>query len=56
MAKHSLRSGHSISWESSKLLRAHRNLDNNRVLEAWEVNFCGLNVLNQDDDIHLYHE
>ena len=54
MAEHC--SGHSISLESTKLLRARGNLNNNRVLEAWEVNFCGLNVLNQDNDIHLHHE
>ena len=50
-----LRSGHSISWESSKILRTSANWRNRRLLEAWEINICK-NPLNRDDGMHLPHE
>ena len=55
LAEHCLRSGHSISWESSKILHTSANWRNRRLLEAWEINICK-NPLNQDDGMYLSHE
>ena len=37
-AEHCLCFGHSISWESSKILLTSANWRNRRRLEAWEIN------------------
>ena len=55
LAKHCLRSGHTVSWEASKILRTSANWGNRRVLEAWEINTCR-NPLNRDDGMHLPQE
>ena len=55
LAEHCLRSGHTVSWEASKILRTSANWRNRRMLEAWEINTCR-NPLNRDDGMHLPHE
>jgi len=55
LAEHCLHSGHTISWESSKMLRTSTNWRYRSILEAWEINTCR-NPLNCDDGIHLLHE
>ena len=55
LAEHCLHSGHTISWESAKILRTSTNWRNRRILEAWEINTCR-NPLNRDDGMHLPHE
>ena len=55
LAEHCLNSGHTISWESAKILRTSTNWRNRRILEAWEINTCR-NPLNRDDGMHLPHE
>ena len=55
LAEHCLHSGHTISWESSKILCTSTNWRNRRILEAWEINTCR-NPLNRDDGMHLPHE
>ena len=55
LAEHCLRSGHTVSWEASKILCTSANLRNRRILEAREVNTCR-NPLNWDDGMHLPHE
>ena len=55
LAEHCLRSGHTVSWEASKILRISANWRNRRILEAWEINICR-NPLNRDDGMHLPHE
>ena len=55
LAEHCLRSGHTVSWEASKILRTNANWHNRRILEAWEINTCR-NPLNRDDGMHLPHE
>ena len=55
LAEHCLRSGHTVSWEASKILRTSANWRNRRILEAWEINTCR-NPLNRDDGMHLPHE
>ena len=55
LAEHCLRSGHTVSWETSKILRTNANWRNRRILEAWEINTCR-NPLNRDDGMHLPHE
>ena len=49
----SAKAGHTISWESAKILRTNTNWRNRRILEAWEINTCR-NPLN--DGMHLPHE
>ena len=51
-AEHCLRSGHTVSWEASNILRTSANWRNRRILEAWEINTCR-NPLNRDDGMHL---
>ena len=55
LAEHCLRSGHTVSWEASKILRTSANWRNRRILEAWEINTYR-NPLNRDDGMHLPHE
>ena len=55
LAEHCLHSGHTISWESAKILRTSTNWRNRCILEAWEINTCR-NPLNRDDGMHLPHE
>ena len=55
LAEHCLRSGHTVSWEASKILRTSANWHNRRILEAWEINTCR-NPLNRDDGMYLPHE
>ena len=55
LAEHCLRSGHTVSWEASKILRTSANWRNRRILEAWEINTCR-NPLNRDDGMHMPHE
>ena len=55
LAEHCLRSGHTVSWEASKILCTSANWRNRRILEAWEINICR-NPLNRDDDMHLPHK
>ena len=55
LAEHCLRSGHTVSWEASKILRTNANWRNRRILEAWEIN-TSRNPLNRDDGMHLPHE
>ena len=55
LAEHCLRSGHTVSWETAKILRTSANWRNRRILEAWEINTCW-NPLNRDDGMHLPHE
>ena len=55
LAEHCLRSGHTVSWETAKILRTSANWRNRRILEAWEINTCR-NPLNRDDGMHLPHE
>jgi len=55
LAEHCLRSGHTVSWEASKILRTSANWRNRRILEAREINTCR-NPLNRDDGMHLRHE
>ena len=55
LAEHRLRSGHTVSWEVSKILRTSANWRNRRIFEAWEINICR-NPLNRDEGMHLPHE
>ena len=55
LVEHCLHSGHTISWESSKILCTSTNWHNRCILEAWEINTCR-NPLNRDDGMHLPHE
>ena len=55
LTKHCLRFGHSISWETSKILRINVNWRSRRLLKSWEINIYK-NLLNQDDGIHVPHE
>jgi len=55
LAEHCLRSGHTVSWEASKILHTSANWRNRRILEAWDINTCR-NPLNRDDGMHLPHE
>jgi len=55
LAEHCLPSGHTISWESSKILRTSTNWRNRRILEAWEINTCR-NPLKRGDGMQLPHE
>ena len=52
LAEHCLHSGHTISWESSKILRTSTNWRNRRILEAWEIDTCR-NPLNRGDGMYL---
>ena len=52
LAKHCLQSGHTISWESSKILRASSSWRTQHLLEAWEINTCK-SPLNRDDGMYL---
>ena len=52
LAEHCLQSGHTISWESSTILRASSSWRTRRLLEAWEINTCK-NPLNRDDGMFL---
>ena len=55
LAEHCSRSGHTVSWEASKILHTSANWRNRRILEAWDINTCR-NPLNRDDGMHLPHE
>ena len=55
LAEHCLHSGHTIYWESSRILRTSTNWHNRCILEAWEINTCR-NLLNHDDGMHLLHK
>ena len=52
LAEHCLRSGHTVSWEASKILGTSANWRNRRILEAWEINICR-NPLNRDEFLNL---
>ena len=51
----SLQSGHTISWESSVILRTSPGWRARRLLEAWEINTCK-SPLNRDDGMYLPQE
>ena len=55
LAEHSLQSGHTISWESSIILRTSPGWRTRRLLEAWEINTCK-SPLNRDDGMYLPQE
>ena len=55
LAEHCLQSGHTISWESSAILRTSTSWRNQRLLEAWEINTCS-SPLNRDDGLYLSQE
>ena len=52
LAEHCLHSSHTVSRESSKILRTNTNWRNRSILEAWEINTCG-NPLNRYDGIFI---
>jgi len=55
LAELCLHSGHTISWESSKILRTSTNWHNRHILEAWEIKTCK-NPPNCGDGMHVLHE
>ena len=50
-----LPSGHTISWESSAILRTSTSWPNRRLLEAWKIN-SRRSPLNRDDILYLPQE
>ena len=52
LTEHCVQSGHTVSWDSSTILRANSSWRTRRLLEAWEINTCN-NPLNRDDGMYL---
>ena len=52
LAQHCLQSGHTISWDSSSILRTSPSWRNQHLLEAWEINTYK-SPLNHDDGMYL---
>ena len=57
LPEHCLQSGHTISWESSRLyiLGTSTSWRNRCLWEAWEINTCR-SLLNRDDRVYLPQE
>ena len=51
LEEHCLRSGHTVSWEASKILRTNANWRNRRILDAWEINTEGQNSIIIDSNL-----